>query len=119
MTIDTSDDAHFNDLIARMTALQQQNVEEMGEALRTNILRIEQVFQKKLTLHDTISRLERIVKTKNENLSYSPKEPNLSMPEKFDGSRTKFFGFENQVRLFIKMQPHRFSTQISQVSLFY
>jgi hypothetical protein len=115
--MDTFDDAHFNDLIARMTALQQQNVEEMREALRTSILRVEQVSQENLILRDTISRLERIVEKKNENLSYSPKEPKLSMPEKFDGTRSKFCGFANQVRLFIKMQPHRFSTQISQVDL--
>ena len=39
------------------------------------------------------------------------------MPKKFDGTRSKFYGFANQVRLFIRMQPHRFSTQISKVEL--
>jgi hypothetical protein len=115
--MDTFDDAHFNDLIARMTALQQQNVEEMREALRTNTLRMEQVSQENLILCDSISCLKRIVETKNENLSYPCKEPKLSMPEKFDGTRSKFCGFANQVRLFIKVQLHRFSTQISQVGL--
>jgi hypothetical protein len=36
------------------------------------------------------------------------------MPEKFNGTRSKFCGFAYQMRLFIN---HRFSTQISQVGL--
>jgi hypothetical protein len=32
--MDTPDDVHFNDLIAKMTALQQQNVEDMYKAIK-------------------------------------------------------------------------------------
>lgn len=45
------------------------------------------------------------------------KEPKLSLPEKFNGDRTKFRGFANQVRLFMFMQPLRYPTAASQVGL--
>ena len=33
------------------------------------------------------------------------KKPQVSLPEKFDGTRSKFRGFVNQVRLIIILQP--------------
>lgn len=45
------------------------------------------------------------------------KEPKLSLPEKFNGDRSKFRGFANQVRLFMFMQPLHYPTPASQVGL--
>jgi hypothetical protein len=42
-------------------------------------------------------------------------EPKVSLPEKFDGTRSKFRGFINQVRLVIKMQPTRYPNEVVQV----
>lgn len=45
------------------------------------------------------------------------KEPRVSLPEKFDGSRSKFRGFVNQVQLIIALQPQRYPTDESRVGL--
>ena len=45
------------------------------------------------------------------------KEPKISLPAKFDGSRAHFRGFLNQVRLVIQMHPARYPTDASRVGL--
>jgi hypothetical protein len=47
----------------------------------------------------------------------APKEPRVSLPEKFDGDRTKLRDFVNQVRLVFRLQPHRYATEETQVGL--
>ncbi|KAH7306587.1 hypothetical protein KP509_22G020800 [Ceratopteris richardii] len=42
-------------------------------------------------------------------------EPKICMPEKFDGDRTKFWGFLQQVKLYIRMQPDRYPDDASKV----
>ncbi|KAH7438250.1 hypothetical protein KP509_04G007400 [Ceratopteris richardii] len=44
------------------------------------------------------------------------REPKIYMPEKFDGDRTKFRGFLQQVKLYIRMQPDRYPDDASKVS---
>jgi uncharacterized protein len=45
------------------------------------------------------------------------KEPKISLPTKFDGNRSQFRGFLNQVRLIIQMHPARYPTDASRVGL--
>ena len=45
------------------------------------------------------------------------KEPRVSLPEKFDGTRSKFRGFINQVQLITMLQPERYPTEESKVGL--
>jgi hypothetical protein len=45
------------------------------------------------------------------------KEPKLSLLETFNGNRSKFRGFANQVQLLIFMQPLCYPTPTSQVGL--
>jgi hypothetical protein len=47
----------------------------------------------------------------------APKEPQISLPDKFDGDRTKLRDFVNQVRLVFRLQPHRYATEETQVGL--
>ncbi len=47
----------------------------------------------------------------------APKEPRVSLLEKFDGDRTKLRDFVNQVRLVFRLQPHRYTTEETQVGL--
>ncbi len=35
-------------------------------------------------------------------------EPKISLPEKFDGTRLKFRGFVNPVRLIMQLHPRRY-----------
>lgn len=45
----------------------------------------------------------------------TPKEPRVSLPEKFSGDRTKLRDFVNQIRLVFRLQPQRYSTEEIQV----
>lgn len=45
------------------------------------------------------------------------KEPRISLPEKFDGTRSKFRGFVNQIQLVTFLQPQRYPTDESRVGL--
>ena len=45
------------------------------------------------------------------------KEPRVSLPDKFDGTRSKFRGFVNQIRLITALQPERYPTEESRVGL--
>ena len=45
------------------------------------------------------------------------KEPRVSLPDKFDGTRAKFRGFVNQIRLVTVLQPERYPTEESRVGL--
>ena len=45
------------------------------------------------------------------------KEPKISLPTKFDGTRSQFRGFLNQVRLIIYMHPNRYPVDATRVGL--
>ena len=47
----------------------------------------------------------------------SPREPNISLPTKFDGTRSLFRGFFNQVRLAIQLHPNRYAIDVAHVGL--
>ena len=47
----------------------------------------------------------------------SATEPNVSLPDKFDGTRSRLRGFINQIRLIIRLQPRRYSDEFRQVGL--
>lgn len=46
----------------------------------------------------------------------SVKEPKASMPDKFDGTRTNFRGFVQQVRLYLRLYPSRYPDGFTQVA---
>ncbi len=51
--------------------------------------------------------------------SYNPhaQEPKVSLPDKFDGTRTRFRGFINQIKLIIRLQPQRYPDDFRRVGL--
>ena len=44
-------------------------------------------------------------------------EPKVSLPEKFDGTRSHFRGFINQIRLIIRLQPQRYAHGLRNISI--
>jgi hypothetical protein len=42
-------------------------------------------------------------------------EPKISLPEKFDGTRLKFRGFVNQVRVIMQLHPRRYFDDTTRV----
>ena len=45
------------------------------------------------------------------------KEPKISLPTKFDGTRSQFQGFLNKIRLLIHMHPKRYPIDVGRVGL--
>jgi hypothetical protein len=54
---------------------------------------------------------------RQEPMTQQRKEPRVSLPDKFDGTRSKFRGFVNQIRLITILQPERYPTEESRVGL--
>jgi Retrotransposon gag protein len=55
--------------------------------------------------------------TQQDPMVQQRKEPRVSLPDKFDGTRAKFRGFVNQIRLITALQPERYPTEESRVGL--
>ena len=67
-----------------------------------------------------VQELEAMLLTMRQQTSgiqLQPREPKICLPAKFDGTRSQFRGFLNQIRLVIQMHPTRYPTDISQVGL--
>lgn len=65
----------------------------------------------------TVSSTERQNSTAEHGDMFKIKEPRISLPEKFDGTRSKFRGFVNQIQLVTFLQPQRYPTDESRVGL--
>lgn len=68
-------------------------------------------------LQASTSRPPRPAVTVTTPVPQATKEPRIGLPDKFDGTRSKFRGFVNQIRLIIRMQPMRYPTEETQVGL--
>jgi hypothetical protein len=62
-------------------------------------------------------KLERTVDRHVEEHGAHTKEPRISLPEKFDGTRSEYRGFINQVKLIISLHPSRYSSDKAKVGL--
>ncbi len=75
------------------------------------LIALQHLQQENVVLRDSVTRLQ------NQPPPPAPvfpalgmvaPEPKISLPEKFDGTRFKFRGFVNQVRLIMQLHPHRY-----------
>ena len=89
----------------KFVALEQENQKLLGD--------LQQVSAEKAQQHEELServhQLEAVVLTlrqQSPSIHDYPKEPKLSLPAKFDGNRSQFRGFLNQVRLVLQMHPN-------------
>ena len=103
-------------LTTKFVALEQENHKLLGD--------LQQVSVEKAQQHEELSKrvqqLEAIVLSLRQQASTSQsllKEPKISLPTKFDGTRSQFRGFLNQVRLIIHMHPNRYPTDATRVGL--
>src|ERR1035438_2378337 len=91
----------FNKLLAAFQQLQQDNIG---------------LHNANKNLQSAVSQLQ----VSLQNTSQGPslyQAPKISLPDKFDGSKQKYRGFVNQVRLYIRMQPGQFPNGDSKVGL--
>ena len=103
-------------LTTKFVALEQENQKLLGD--------LQHMSDEKAQQHEELSRqvqqLELLVLSLRQQGSTSQsfiKEPKISLPAKFDGTRSQFRGFLNQVRLVINMHPNRYPTDASRVGL--
>jgi hypothetical protein len=100
--------------MAEVQADQHNHVNDVWRAL-------EQLRQENIELRQTMERLQPLASPIQPiALPIHPilpitKEPRINLPEKFDGTRSKFREFVNQVWLILQLQPQCYATEAAQV----
>ena len=103
-------------LTNKFMALEQENQRLLGDLQQVSIQKAQQYDElstRVLQLETTLRSLHQQASTQQS----SPKEPKICLPGKFDGNRSQFRGFLNQVRLVIHMHPNRYPTDTARVGL--
>ena len=103
----------------KFVALEQENQRLLGD-LQQIPLQKQQTQQQQGELTLRVQQLEATIVALQQQGS-SPqgyhKDPKIGLPMKFDGTRSQFMGFLNQVRLVIQMHPSRYPTDASRIGL--
>ena len=103
----------------KFVALEQENQRLLGD-LQQIALEKQQTQQQHGELALRVQQLEATIVALQQQGS-SPqglhKEPKIGLPVKFDGTRSQFRGFLNQVRLVMQMHPSRYPIDASRVGL--
>ncbi|CAG8777446.1 5533_t:CDS:2 [Cetraspora pellucida] len=68
--------------------------------------------QENIDFHNELDQIQ-----SQEGTYTHPREPKVSLPDKFDRTCSKFRGFLNQIRLVIRLQPSRYPDDRTQVGL--
>ena len=100
----------------KFAALEQENHRLLGDLQQIALEKQQQHGE--LTLR--VQQLEATIVSLQQQGSSTQgvhKEPKIGLPAKFDGTRSQFRGFLNQVRLVIQMHPSRYPTDASRVGL--
>ena len=87
-------------LTNKFVALEQENQRLLGDLQHVSTEKVQQYEE----LSQRVRQLEATILSLREQASgvqNYPKEPKISLPAKFDGTRSLFRGFLNQVRLVI------------------
>ena len=104
-------------LTNKFMALEQENQRLIGDLQHVSAEKAQQYEEISQRLH----QLEATILSLREQASgaqNSPREPKISLPAKFDGTRSLFRGFLNQVRtLVIQLHPNRYPTDAACVGL--
>ena len=114
---------NINQLLAAMHQLQLEN-ENLRESLQKLQARTPMELENEEPKHPPTSRnLQHVELGPSSILAPSPPhptssiEPNISLPDKFDGTRAQFRGFINQIKLIIRLQPQRYANDFCRVGL--
>ena len=90
---------------------------------------IQQLQQDNAALHQANLELRQVVASMQAPTQHTPvnptpvipqahhQDPKVSLPDKFDGTRSKYRGFVNQLRLIFQLQPDRYPDGRTQVGL--
>ena len=103
-------------LTNKFVALEHENQRLIGDLQHVSAEKAQQYEE----LSQRVHQLEATILSLREQASRaqnSPREPKISLPAKFDGTRSLFRGFLNQVRLVIQLHPNRYPTDAARVGL--
>ncbi|KAH7422150.1 hypothetical protein KP509_13G093300 [Ceratopteris richardii] len=108
----------YEQIVASLQSLQQQVEDlshqqtqvEMGHPMHVGAL-LQELQERIGSLQENQGSIQ---VNQRPNTSFM-KKPKICMLEKFDGDRTKFHGFLQQVKLYICMQPDRYPDEASKV----
>ena len=112
----------INHLMEAMHQLQLEN-DNLRESLRKLQVGTPMELEEKNNSPPTSTNVLPIEPGSSSMLSPTPShpttslEPNISLPDKFDGTRKHFRGFINQIKLIIQLQSHRYVDDFRQVGL--
>jgi hypothetical protein len=108
--------SELQSLKEKFAALEQENHRLLGDLQQIALEKQQQHGE--LTLR--VQQLEATIvslQQQGSNHQGIHKDPKIGLPTKFDGTRSQFRGFLNQVRLVIQMHPSRYPTDASRVGL--
>lgn len=113
-----SSESKLDAIMNALATLSQRTAEIEGVVARLHNDGVSGIAQSKLH-QPQISALGEttLPQVRQEPLVLQHKEPRVSLPDKFDGTRSKFRGFVNQIRLITVLQPERYPTEESRVGL--
>ena len=96
-------------LTTKFMASEQENQRLLGDLQQVNVEKAQQHEELTQRVHQLEAALitlrQQALQAQN-----STKEPKISLPSKFDGTRSQFRGFLNQVRLVFQMHPTQYPT---------
>ena len=107
--------SEFQCLKEKFLALEQENQRLLGD-LQQISLEKQQTQQQHGELALRVQQLEATIvamQQQGPGTQGIHKEPKIGLPTKFDGTRSQFRGFLNQVRLVIQMHPSRYPIDAS------
>ena len=102
----------------KFLALEQENQRLLGDLQQISLEKQQTQQHGELVL--CVQQLEATIVAMQQQGSSTQgihKEPKISLPMKFDGTRSQFRGFLNPIRLVIQMHPSRYPTNASRVGL--
>ena len=115
--------SELESLKGKFVALEQENQRLLGDLQHVTMEKRQQdeeLAQRVRQYEERVQQLEMALASSQQQAIESQgvfKEPKISLPARFDGTRSQFRGFLNQVRLVIQMHPTRYPTQASRVGL--
>jgi hypothetical protein len=103
---------NLDQILAALQQLQLENAE-----LRNSVLTPQQMQYENVDLRSSLEELQVVALAPAHPVHPYALEPNVNLPDKFDGTRSWLRGFINQIRLIIRLRPRRYSDGFRLVGL--
>ena len=103
-------------LTTKFVALEQENQRLIRDLQHVSTEKPRQYEELSTRVHQLEGTIL-VLREQATGVQNSQKEPKISLLAKFDGTRSLFRGFLNQVHLVIRLHPNRYPTDVARVGL--